>query len=411
MPLWQKLLVSKTFLMQTAYIIDAVRTPIGKYGGKLANIRPDDLLAVVIKALVDRNPTIDVNLLEDVIIGDSNQAGEDCRNVARMGALLAGLPVSVGGNTVNRLCASGMQAVMDAARAIMCGEGMLYIAGGVESMTRAPFILPKSKSAFSRDVEMVDSTIGWRLTNKKLAAMYRPLNMGETAENIANQWNISREAQDIFAFQSQQKYAAALAAGKWDNEIIPVPLSDNAVPTYFSQDEQPRSTSLETLAALRPAFVAGGSVTAGNSSHINDGASALLLASEEAVKLFNLKPLAKIRSMAIAGVHPDIMGIGPVPATQKALKRAGISINQIGVTELCEAFAVQCLACIKDLGLNEATINPNGGSIAMGNPLGSTGSRIIGTLVHEMKRTNTKYGLTTMCVGVGQGAAIIVEGC
>ena len=397
--------------MQTAYIIDAVRTPIGKYGGKLATVRPDDLLAVVIKALVDRNPTIDVNLLEDVIIGDSNQAGEDCRDVARMGALLAGLPVSVGGNTVNRLCASGMQAVMDAARAIMCGEGLFYIAGGVESMTRAPFILPKSKGAFNREVEMVDSTIGWRLTNKKLAAMYRPLNMGETAENIANQWSISREAQDIFALHSQQKYAAALAAGKWDNEIIPVPLSDNASPTYFSKDEQPRTTSLERLAALRPAFVSGGSVTAGNSSHINDGASALLLASEEAVKLFNLKPLAKIKSMAVAGVHPDIMGIGPVPATQKALKRAGLSINDIGITELCEAFAVQCLVCIKDLKLDEQTINPNGGSIAMGNPLGSTGSRIIGSLVHEMQRNKTKFGLATMCVGVGQGAAIIIENC
>ncbi len=397
--------------MQTAYIIDAVRTPIGKYGGKLATIRPDDLLAVVIKALVDRNPAVDVNLLEDVIIGDSNQAGEDCRDVARMGALLAGLPVSVGGNTVNRLCASGMQAVMDAARAISCGEGLFYIAGGVESMTRAPFILPKSKGAYTREVEMVDSTIGWRLTNKKLAAMYYPYNMGETAENIANQWGISREDQDRFALHSQEKYAAALAAGKWDNEIIPVPLSDNASPTYFSRDEQPRTTSLERLAALRPAFVAGGSVTAGNSSHINDGASALLLASEEAVKLFNLKPLATIKSMAIAGVHPDIMGIGPVAATQKALKRAGLSINDIGITELCEAFAVQCLACIKDLGLDEKTINPNGGSIAMGNPLGSTGSRIIGSLVHEMNRTKTNYGLATMCVGVGQGAAIIIEGC
>jgi len=397
--------------MQSAYIIDAVRTPIGKYGGKLAIVRPDDLVAVVLKALVDRNPSMDLNLLEDVIIGDSNQAGEDCRDVARMGALLAELPVSVGGNTVNRLCASGMQAVMDAARAIMCGEGMFYIAGGVESMTRAPFVIPKSKGAYSRDVEMVDSTIGWRLINKKLAAMYQPFNMGETAENIANQWGISRESQDLFALQSQQKYAAALAAGKWDDEIVPVPLSDNLNPTYFTKDEQPRTTTLERLAALRPAFVSGGSVTAGNSSHINDGASALLLASEEAVKLFNLIPLARVSSMAIAGVHPDIMGIGPVPATQKALMRAGLSINDIGITELCEAFAVQCLACIKDLGLNEETININGGSIALGNPLGSTGSRIVGTLIHEMKRSKTKYGLATMCVGVGQGAAMIFERC
>ena len=396
--------------MQTAYIIDAVRTPIGKYGGKLASVRADDLLSVAIKALVARNPAIDVNQIEDVIIGDSNQAGEDCRDVARMGALLAGLPVSVGGNTVNRLCASGMQAIMDAARAIMCGEGMLYIAGGVESMTRAPYIVPKSVGAFNRNMEMVDSTIGWRLTNQKLASLYHPYNMGETAENIAKQWNISREAQDLFAFQSQQKYAAALTAGKWIDELIPVPLSDNSLPTYFSVDEQPRSTTLERLAALRPAFAKGGSVTAGNSSGINDGASALLLASDEAVKLFNLKPIARVVSMAIAGVHPDIMGTGPIPATQKALKRAGLSVNEIGLIELCEAFSVQCIACMQDLGLNEEMINVNGGSIALGNPLGSSGARIVGTLVHEMKRRQNKYGLATMCVGVGQGAAMIVEG-
>ncbi len=396
--------------MQTAYIIDAVRTPIGKYGGKLATVRADDLLAVAIKALVARNPSIDVNQLEDVIVGDANQAGEDCRDVARMGALLAGLPVSVGGNTVNRLCASGMQAVMDAARAIMCGEGMLYIAGGVESMSRAPYIIPKSAGAFNRNMEMVDSTIGWRLTNQKLAKLYHPYNMGETAENIARQWNISREAQDLFAYQSQQKYATALATGKWADELIPVPLSDNKEPSYFSADEQPRATTLEKLSALRPAFAKDGSVTAGNSSGINDGASALLLASEEAVKLFNLKPIARVVSMAIAGVHPDIMGTGPIPATQKALKRAGLQINDIGLTELCEAFAVQCLACIKDLGLNETTINVNGGSIALGNPLGSTGSRIVGSLIHEMRRRQTKYGLATMCVGVGQGAAMIFEG-
>ena len=396
--------------MQTAYIIDAVRTPIGKYAGKLATVRADDLLAVAIKALVARNPSIDVNLIEDVIVGDGNQAGEDCRDVARMGALLAGLPVSVGGNTVNRLCASGMQAVMDAARAIICGEGLLYIAGGVESMTRAPFIIPKSAGAYNRSMEMVDSTIGWRLTNQKLAALYHPYNMGETAENIARQWNISREAQDLFAFQSQQKYAAALAAGKWADELIPVPLSDNAVPTYFSVDEQPRATTLERLAALRPAFARGGSVTAGNSSAINDGASALLMASEEAVRLFDLKPIARVVSMAIAGVHPDIMGTGPIPATQKVLKRAGLKINDIGLTELCEAFAVQCLVCIKDLGLDEETINVNGGAIALGNPLGSSGSRIAGTLIHEMKRQQAKYGLATMCVGVGQGAAMVFEG-
>ena len=396
--------------MQTAYIIDAVRTPIGKYGGKLSTVRADDLLAVVIKALVDRNPSIDVNLIEDIIIGDSNQAGEDCRDVARMGALLAGLPVSVGGNTVNRLCASGMQAIMDAARAIICGEGLFYIAGGVESMSRAPFIMAKSSGAYSRNVEMVDSTIGWRFTNKKLASLYHPYNMGETAENIATQWGISREEQDEFAYQSQQKYQAALNAGKWNDEIVPVPLSDNKEPTYFTKDEQPRITTIEKLNALRPAFRANGTVTAGNSSAINDGASALLMASEEAVRLFNLKPIARVSSMAIAGVHPDIMGIGPVPATQKVLKRAGLSINDIGLTELCEAFAVQCIACIQDIGLNEATTNVNGGSIAMGNPLGSSGARIVGSLIHEMKRRNTRYGLATMCVGVGQGAAMIVEG-
>ena len=396
--------------MQTVYIIDAVRTPIGKYGGKLATVRADDLLAVALKAIVARNRSIDLNLIEDVIIGDSNQAGEDCRDVARMGALLAGLPISVGGNTVNRLCASGMQAVMDAARAIMCGEGLLYIAGGVESMSRAPYIIPKSAGAFNRNMEMVDSTIGWRLTNQKLAKLYHPYNMGETAENIAKQWNISREAQDLFAFQSQQKYATALAAGKWVDELIPVPLSDNAIPTYFSVDEQPRTTTLDRLAALRPAFAKDGSVTAGNSSSINDGASALLMASEEAVKLFNLQPIARVVSMAIAGVHPDIMGTGPIPATQKALKRAGLSLNNIDLIELCEAFAAQCLACIQDLGLNEEIINVNGGAIAMGNPLGSSGARIVGTLVHEMKRRNTKYGLATLCVGVGQGATMIIEG-
>ncbi|MFP5042824.1 thiolase family protein [Parasediminibacterium sp. JCM 36343] len=396
--------------MNSAYIIDAVRTPIGKYGGKLSMIRPDDLLAFAIKALLERNPSIDVTQIEDVIAGATNQAGEDCRDIARMAALLVGLPVSVGGNTVNRLCASGMQSVMDAARAIMCGEGMLYIAGGVESMTRAPYVMLKSEGAFTRKMEMIDSTIGWRFTNQKLAKMYHPYNMGETAENIAKQWGISREAQDFFALQSQQKYAAALAASKWTDELIPIPLSDNKEPTFFSKDEQPRSTTLEKLAALKPAFVANGSVTAGNSSAINDGAAALLLASKEAVKLFNLKPLARITSMAIAGVHPDIMGIGPVPATQKALQRAGLKITDMGLTELCESFASQCLACIQDLGIDEKTMNVNGGTIALGNALGSNGTRIIGTLIHEMKRRNTKYGLATMSVGVGQGASMIFEG-
>jgi acetyl-CoA C-acetyltransferase len=396
--------------MNTCYIIDAVRTPIGRYGGKLSTIRPDDLLAHVIKALIQRNPNIDVNLIEDVIAGAANQSGEDNRDVARMAALLAGLPITVGGNTVNRLCASGLQAIMDAARAIMCNEGMFYIAGGVESMTRAPFVTAKSDGAFSRKIETYDTTIGWRFINKKLADMYHPYSMGETAENVAKQWNISREAQDQFALQSQQKYAAALQAGKWTNEIIPVEITENKEPSVFAQDEHPRLTTLEKLAGLKPAFAKDGTVTAGNSSGINDGAAAILLASEQAVKLFNLKPMARVVSMAIAGVDPSIMGIGPVPATQKALQRAGIAVKDIDLIELNEAFAAQSIACINDLELDESKINVNGGAIALGHPLGCSGSRITATLVHEMqKQPSSKFGLATMCVGVGQGAAVVYE--
>lgn len=396
--------------MNTCYIIDAVRTPIGRYGGKLSTIRPDDLLAHVIKALIQRNPNIDVNLIEDVIAGAANQSGEDNRDVARMAALLAGLPITVGGNTVNRLCASGLQAIMDAARAIMCNEGMFYIAGGVESMTRAPFVTAKSDGAFSRKIETYDTTIGWRFTNKKLAEMYHPFSMGETAENVAKQWNISREAQDRFAFQSQEKYAAALQAGKWDNEIVPVEITENKEPALFTQDEHPRLTTLEKLAGLKPAFAKDGTVTAGNSSGINDGAAAVLLASEQAVKLFNLKPMARVVSMAIAGVDPSIMGIGPVPATQKALQRAAIATKDLDLIELNEAFAAQSIACINDLGLDESKINVNGGAIALGHPLGCSGSRITATLVHQMQRqANAKFGLATMCVGVGQGAAVVYE--
>jgi len=395
--------------MNDCYIIDAVRTPIGKYGGRLSSIRPDDLLAHVITALLNRNP-IDVNEIEDVIAGDANQAGEDNRNVARMAALIAGLPVTVAGCTVNRLCASGLDSIMHAARAIMCGEGMLYIAGGVESMTRAPFVMLKSESAFNRKPEMVDSTIGWRFTNKALAQMYYPYSMGETAENIAKQFNISREQQDEFALASQQKYFEALKQNKWEDEIVAVEMIHDRLITWFSQDEHPRETSLEKLAALKPAFAKDGTVTAGNSSGINDGAAALLLASEEAVKIFNLTPLAKIKSMAVAGVDPAIMGIGPVPATQKALIRANINIADLALIELNEAFAAQSLACINELELDKTKINVNGGSISVGHPLGCSGSRISATLLHEMKRRNSKYGLATMCVGVGQGAAIIYEG-
>jgi acetyl-CoA C-acetyltransferase len=396
--------------MKTCYIIDAVRTPIGRYGGKLSTIRPDDLLAYVIKALVQRNTSIDVNMIEDVIAGAANQAGEDNRDVARMAALLAGLPITVGGNTVNRLCASGLQSIMDASRAIMCGEGMLYIAGGVESMTRAPFVTAKSDGAWSRKTETYDTTIGWRFTNKKLAEMYHPFSMGETAENVAKQWNISRIEQDEFAFQSQQKYANALASGIWNDEIVGVEITENKEAVIFKEDEHPRLTSVEKLAALKPAFAKDGTVTAGNSSGINDGAAAVLLASEAAVKLFNLQPIARVVSMGVAGVDPSIMGIGPVPASQKALQRAGIQSTDLDLIELNEAFASQSIACVRDLNLDSTKVNVNGGSIALGHPLGCSGSRITATLLHELKRRKAKYGLATMCVGVGQGAAIVYEG-
>ncbi|GEP94614.1 thiolase family protein [Chitinophaga cymbidii] len=397
--------------MQAAYIVDAVRSPIGRYGGALSTIRPDDLLALMLRSLLERNPSVDPAAIEDVIAGATNQAGEDNRDVARMAALLAGLPVSVAGNTVNRLCASGLQAIMDAARAIMCGEGDVYLAGGVESMTRAPLVMPKADGAFSRKTEIYDSTIGWRFTNKKLADVYYPFSMGETAENVAREWKIGREEQDLFAFESQRKYKQALDAGLWDDEIIPVKITPNKQEqVVFSRDEHPRETSLEKLAGLRPAFQKDGSVTAGNSAGINDGASAVLIVSESALKRFNLQPLAVIKSMAVAGVDPAIMGIGPVPATAKALQRAGLNTGDLDVIELNEAFAVQALACIRELGLDPARINFNGGSISIGHPLGCSGARITTTLLHEMKRrSGVKYGLATMCVGVGQGAAIVFE--
>jgi acetyl-CoA C-acetyltransferase len=397
-------------MLSTCYVIDAVRTPIGRYGGKLSSIRPDDLLAHVISSLMQRNPGIDPNAIEDVIAGAANQAGEDNRDVARMAALLAGLPISVGGNTVNRLCASGLQAIMDASRAIMCNEGLLYIAGGVESMTRAPFVSAKADGAWSRKIETFDTTIGWRFTNKKLAAMYHPFSMGETAENVAKQWKISREDQDAFAFSSQLKYAAALAGGKWEDEIVAVEMINDQLITWFNQDEHPRLTSLEKLASLKPAFAKDGSVTAGNSSGINDGAAALLLASEEAVKLFNLQPMARIVSMGVAGVDPSVMGIGPVPASQKALKRAGLTIDKLNLVELNEAFASQSIACMNDLRLDATKLNVNGGAIALGHPLGCSGARISTSLLHEMFRQKARYGLATMCVGVGQGSAIVYEG-
>lgn len=397
--------------MNTMYVVDAVRTPIGKFGGALSSVRPDDLLAHVIRALIVRNAGIDVNAIEDVIAGDANQAGEDNRNVARMAALLAGLPVTVAGSTVNRLCASGLQAIMDAARAIQCGDGELFIAGGVESMTRAPFVMAKTATPWSRTVDIFDSTIGWRFTNKQLADQYYPFSMGETAENVARQWNISRQAQDGFAMRSQENYFAAVEKQKWNDEIIRVEtVSNTDEKTFFERDEHPRRTSMDRLAALKPAFSKDGTVTAGNSSGINDGAAAMLLASESAIERYNLRPLAKVRAMAVAGVDPAIMGIGPVSATRKALERAGLQVDDLGLVELNEAFASQSIACIHELGLDLERVNVNGGAIALGHPLGCSGVRISTTLLHEMRRRGVKYGLATMCVGVGQGAAVIYEG-
>ncbi|MBN8879789.1 MAG: acetyl-CoA C-acyltransferase [Sphingobacteriales bacterium] len=395
--------------MNSAYIIDTVRTPIGKYGGMLSAFRPDDLLAHVISVLVERNASIDVNAIEDVIAGAANQAGEDNRNVARMAALLAGLPVSVGGNTVNRLCASGLQAIMDAGRQVMCGDAELIIASGVESMTRAPFVTGKATAPFQRNTETFDTTLGWRFVNKKLASMHHPFSMGETAENVARQWNISREEQDAFAFASQEKYFAAKAANKWDEEITGLELFRDGLVSWIVNDEHPRKTSMEKLAGLKPAFAKEGTVTAGNAAGINDGAAAMLLASEAAVKKYGLEPMAKIVAMSSAGVDPAIMGIGPVPATQKVMQRSGLKTSQLGLIELNEAFASQSIACIRELGLDEKKVNVNGGAIALGHPLGCSGVRISTTLLYEMRRTGVQYGLATMCVGVGQGAAIIYE--
>lgn len=395
--------------MEKVYVIDCLRTAIGKYGGSLSTIRPDDLLAHTIKALVKRNKEIDANAIEDVIAGAANQSGEDNRNVARMAALLAGLPVSVAGNTVNRLCASGLQAIMDASRAIACGDAHLMIACGVESMSRAPFVMGKQMEAFGRKTDLFDTTLGWRFINKNLSDMYYPFTMGETAENVAKQWNISRNAQDEFAVESQKKYFAALHTNKWKDEILPVDIQLGKDVFTFERDEHPRDTTLEKLGLLKAVFAKEGTVTAGNSSGINDGAAAMLLASEAAVMKYGLVPMATIKSMAVAGVDPSIMGVGPVPATKKALARAGISVADLDLIELNEAFASQSIACIHDLGLDLEKVNVNGGAIALGHPLGCSGVRISTTLLYEMKRRKATYGLATMCVGVGQGAAVIFE--
>lgn len=399
--------------MKSAYIVDIIRTPIGKFAGSLASVRPDDLAAHVIIKLLERNQNVDPSLIEDVIFGAANQAGEDNRNVARMALLLAGLKIETGGVTVNRLCASGLQAIMDASRAVQLGEGKIYIAGGSESMSRAPFVMSKAESAYSRNVEIFDTSIGWRFANPKLVDLFYPFSMGETAENVASQWKISRTEQDEFAHSSQLKYSLAHQGSKFDAEIVSVEiLRKKEEVVIFAKDEQPRLSSMQVLAGLRPVFKKDGTVTAGNSSGINDGAAACLVVSEETLKELDLKPMARIVSVAIAGVNPDTMGIGPVPATRKALKRAGLKINDLDLIELNEAFASQSLACIRDLELNPEIVNVNGGAIAIGHPLGCSGARISGTLIHEMqKRTKAKYGLATMCVGVGQGAAVIYEKC
>jgi acetyl-CoA C-acetyltransferase len=384
---------------------------VGKFGGTLASVRPDDLAAHVIQSILSRNPNINPAEIDEVILGAANQAGEDNRNVARMASLLAGLPTSVPGYTVNRLCASGLQSIMNGAMSIAAGQAHLVLAGGTESMTRAPFVMAKAETAYARSSEIFDTTIGWRFTNKTLAKMYHPYSMGETAENVAEQFNISREDQDQFAYETQLNWKKAHDSGLFTQEIVAVPIPQKkGEPVLFSTDEHPRLSDVNTLAALKPAFRDGGSVTAGNSSGINDGAAVCILASEEMVTQLGLKPMARIAGFAAAGVDPSIMGIGPVPATQKALKNAGLTVDQIGVAELNEAFAAQAIASMRELNIDRSIVNPNGGSIAIGHPLGASGTRISATLLHHMQRNKSlKYGLATMCIGVGQGCAIIYE--
>jgi 3-oxoadipyl-CoA thiolase len=401
--------------MKEVVIVDAVRTPIGKYGGALKDVRPDDMAALVIAELLKRNPLVSAGEIEDVLLGCANQAGEDNRNVARMATLLAGLPVDVAAGTVNRLCGSGLMAINQACDAIRGGSGEVFIAGGVESMTRAPFVMGKPDSAFSRgEQKLFDSTLGWRFVNDRLSDLYHPYSMGETAENVAEKFKIERAAQDQFALESQQKYKAAQDAGKFRDEIVGVPLPSKkkgAEPVNFLIDEHPRAeTTLADLQKLKPAFrKEGGTVTAGNSSGINDGASAVLMMSKDRADRLKLKPMAKIVSHAVAGVEPALMGIGPVPASRKALERAGLKVSDLDLIELNEAFAAQSLACISELGLDSTKVNVNGGAIAIGHPLGCSGSRIITTLVHEMRRRQAKLGLATMCIGVGQGIATIIS--
>jgi 3-oxoadipyl-CoA thiolase len=395
-----------------ALILDAVRTPIGRYGGALKDVRPDDLAALVVEALLKRTG-LDPNLVEDVYLGCTNQAGEDNRNVARMALLLAGLPVSVAGATVNRLCGSGMEAVASAARAIRCGDGDVFVAGGVESMTRAPLVVAKAESAFPRgEATLYDSTLGWRFVNPRLAAMHPPWSMGETAENVAERTGIRREEQDRYSLRSQQRWAAAQQAGRFRDEIVPVAVQQKkGGPQLVDTDEHPRPEATpETLAGLPSVFRKGGTVTAGNSSGINDGAAALLLSSMDRARELGLKPMARVVAAAVVGVDPAYMGLGPIPAVRKVLQRTGLALADMDLIELNEAFAVQTLACARELGIDQDRMNVNGGAIAMGHPLGCTGARILTTLVHEMRRRRAAYGLAAMCIGVGMGMAMVLEG-
>jgi 3-oxoadipyl-CoA thiolase len=399
--------------MRNAYIVDGVRTAIGSFGGALCEVRPDDLAAHVIAKLLERHPQIDRAEIADVVLGCANQAGEDNRNVARMAGLLAGLPASVPGETVNRLCASGMSAVASAARAVKLGEGDLYVAGGVESMTRAPYVMSKAGQPFARDVQLFDTSIGWRFVNPRMRDQFGADSMGETAENVAERFGVARQEQDVFACRSQEKATAARSRGRFAREIVAVEVPQRrGDPKVVDADEFIRpNTTLEALAKLKPAFRSGGSVTAGNSSGINDGASALLVASEDAVRKFNLQPLARVVTCAAAGVEPRVMGLGPVPSSRKALEQAGIRLDDVDVIEINEAFAAQVLGCLRELGLpaDEPRLNPNGGAIALGHPLGMSGARLLLTAAHELRETGGQYALATMCVGVGQGMATVLE--
>ncbi len=397
--------------MKDAVVVSAVRTPFGRYGGALKSVRPDDLAAIAIREAI-RRAGIDPGEIEDVILGCANQSGEDNRNVARMAGLLAGLPVEVAGQTVNRLCGSGLQAVVCAAQAIACDAGELFVAGGVESMTRAPFVLGKSEEAFQRaNLNLQDTTLGWRFINPRLAEIHPPYSMGETAENVASRYGIGREEQDRFALRSQQRAAAAMKAGRLSEELVRVDVPQRKGETIaVTQDEHPRpETTLESLAKLKPAFKEGGTVTAGNSSGINDGAAALVVMSSQRAKQLGLAPLARIVSTAVAGVDPAYMGLGPIPSCRKALKRAGLTIGDMDLVEINEAFASQSLQCARELSVDEEKLNVNGGAIAIGHPLGASGPRILMTLIYELRRRNARYGLASMCIGVGQGIATVVE--